>query len=548
MARIIPFPQPNSEGEPSQAEETRFPGLYGKRLGLSDDQIAALVSGDAQSRKAVFEVRTEINVEAPDSIPVLRQTVALLQAVRKREPMRSTAKGNLPAAVVKELFAGAFADAEPGFVRVNREGDSTVLMRVRLLAQKAGLLTKRRSEFSVTKTAVRALDSGNLGEIYRRLLEAHLRHPHDLDRFDRIPDGGMATRSLPLLLFAAWDDNGPYLYEEDFADLLAAILRGEGVSRADLEHAIALRFFERFGVHFGLFVEGSRFEFPVEMPELVYYPFKRWRRTQLFDQVFRRHVGPPALAVRYPEQAAADIMYDVHDMGGRLDGTEDVYLQALCLRAIERCPEEPDPYVVLARLYERKPERSLQLADAGLAASSGRTPDVPAGASPWLDHSYRDVIRLHFIRAEVLTQLGRTDEAFAEWETLLKIDPEDAIGARHFYFPGLILSDQFNAAEQLLKRYPADPSTPACWNRTLAALVRDDTRTADAELDAALEANPHVPDVLAARALPDVGNYYAPWSYEEAVIYAEQAAPAWRHVSGAREWLRRRMQRRNQDP
>lgn len=63
-------------------------------------------------------------------MPVLSQTFALLAAVGSREPVRATAHGNLPVVIVKELFAGAFADAEPDFIRVNREDDSAWLFRV----------------------------------------------------------------------------------------------------------------------------------------------------------------------------------------------------------------------------------------------------------------------------------------------------------------------------------------------------------------------------------------------------------------------------------
>lgn len=78
VARIIPFPG-RSDGFP-RPDESRFPRLF-------------------------------------------------LQAVGSTEPVRATAKGNLPVVVVKELFAGAFADAEPEFVRVNREDHSMVLSR-----------------------------------------------------------------------------------------------------------------------------------------------------------------------------------------------------------------------------------------------------------------------------------------------------------------------------------------------------------------------------------------------------------------------------------
>jgi len=112
-----------------------------------------------------------------------------------------------------------------------------------------------------------------------------------------------------------------------------------------------------------------------------------------------------------------------------IDGTKDYTLTGDCLRAVERCPWEADACLVLARLWEGEPQRVLFYLDQGLAATSNQEPEVPPGVSPWQDYLYRDLLRLHFIRAETLLELNRPDEAFQEYEALLKIDPEDAMAS-----------------------------------------------------------------------------------------------------------------------
>lgn len=188
MAKIIMFP--GSDNESPRPDESRYP-----RLATTDRDVA----------------------------PVLSQTIALLQAVGEREPLRATAKGNLPTAVVKELVAGAFADAEPGFARVNREDHSIVLSRVRRLAQKAGLLSYRTGAFRLTKSGRAALESDDVDGVYRRLLEAHLRAPAAVDRFDRIPVGSVVAETVPLLLFAARDNVSGW--REDLEHALRRALR-----------------------------------------------------------------------------------------------------------------------------------------------------------------------------------------------------------------------------------------------------------------------------------------------------------------------------------
>lgn len=541
MARIIPFP--GSNDEPLSPDESSYSRLFLHDLGLSDDQIRTLSDGTHEGRDALFEVAPRLEPSDRDAAPVLSQTIALLQAVGEREPLRATAKGNLPTAVVKELFAGAFADAEPDFVRVNREDHSIVLSRVRRLAQKAGLLSYRTGAFRLTKAGRAALESDEVDEIYRRLLEAHLRAPAAVDRFDRIPVGDVVAETVPLLLFAARDTTGEYLYEEDFAELILAVRDDVSGWREDLEHAIQLRFFERFGAHFGLFEEGPSFESPVALPDRSSFAIARWRRTPLFDRAFRWRVEPPRLAVQRPEVAAMNLMSQVHESPYRFDGTEDYSVRSICLRAMERCPDDADAYVVLARIYDHRPELALSLVDAGLAATAGRSPEVPEGVSPWRDHLFRDVLRLRFVRAESLLDLGRTDEAFAEFEELLRIDPFDGMGAADFYFSALVDAGEYDRAQRLLDRFPDDRSATLLWNATLAAYACGEKDTADARREEAMAANPHVPEYLLAGRPVEPPDHYTPGDANEAMIYADRFHRAWRRVRGAREWLGRRSAR-----
>ncbi|MFW5715807.1 MAG: tetratricopeptide repeat protein [Spirochaetota bacterium] len=537
MATIIPFP---GGRDAAQDAESRFPGLYLQDLGLSDDQIATLSDGRHEGLSALLEVAPRLEPSDREAAPVLAQTIGLLRSVQDREPARATANGNLPVVIVKELFAGPFADAEPEYVRVNREDDSMVLSRVRWLAQKAGLLAFRSGAFRLTKVATAALDSDNVDEIYRRLLEAHLRAPREIDHFDRIFVGGAIAETVPLLLFAARDATAEYLYEEDFADLLLAV-RDDSYAGSDaLDHAVQLRFFERFGEHFGLFEKGPDFEPPVELPDRTFMSRGRWRRTGLFDRAFRWHVDPPKLAVQRPQVAAARLMYPIHELPYPIDGTEDYRVRELCLRALERCPSEANAYVVLARLYAERPELALSLADAGISATAGTSPEVPDGVSPWCDHLYRDILRLHFVRAESLLRLGRTDDAFAEYEELLRIDPEDGIGAAHSYFAGLTEAGEHERAQHVLDRFADDESATTFWNATLAAFALGEKDLAATRAEAAMAANPHVPEFLLARRPPGAPDSYTPGDEDEAAIYAESFHDLWRTVRGAREWLRRR--------
>ncbi len=536
---------PVAAASESQESRKRFPGLFHFDLGLSEDQIAALLAGDAEARSRIFEVSPRLTPEDAARIPVLRHTIALLESVSAREPLKATAKGNLPQAVVKELIAGAFADAEPAFIRVNREGDSMALSRARRMAQNAGLLRYRNREFRLTKAARTALSAGDHNELYRRLLESHLKRPQLLAQYDRVDDGGATGAALPLLLFAARDPNAEWLFEEDAAELILELGMAHFVYPDELEHAIYLRFFERFGVAFGLFEEGPPFEPHFLETKWRYLSRSRWRRTEIFDRVFQWHAEPPPRAVLRPEVAASMLMTWVHESGEQIDGNEYSSLRHLCVRAIERCPTHADAYVVLARTYEQQPERALTIADAGLAATADKEPDFPPGWAAWDDHLFRDVMRLHFIRAETLLTLDRRQEAVAAFEHLLsEYDPDDRMGATDSYVPALIISGHHRAAKECLKRISETRRAAPLWNRLLTHLALGEESEAEKLLPEALERNSYIPELLSVRPsclpypLPD---YYSPGSPEEAVLYASAALEAWRTVPRARQWVQQRL-------
>ncbi len=165
---------------------------------------------------------------------------------------------------------------------------------------------------------------------------------------------------------------------------------------------------------------------------------------------------------------------------------------------------------------------------------------MPEGVSPWRDHLYRDVLRLHFVRAELLRDLDRTGESFVEFEELLRIDPFDGIGATEYYFQALMEAKDYKAAQRLLDTYPQDRYTHVLWNETLVAYALGENDLAEVRRSEAMAMNPQVPEHLLARWLPQPPDYYSPGGMDEALIYAEQFQQAWKQVPGARDWLKRR--------
>ncbi len=540
MAKIIPFPgTPDEENDEIEDIDTQ---PFDRDLGATPEELLALISGDPDLWARCFTVQPQLTEEDVRTVPVLVYVRALLQEVRSRQPVKATAKGNLPAALVKELAQGAMADEERSYTSVAREDHSPVLSRTRHLAQDAGLLSLRSKEFRLTKVGSEIIEKDDNNQLYRRLLTTALVKPQRLEEYDGYPPGGVTVRSIPLLLHAVRDKNSAVFYEEDLSDLLYTVF-GEALNTdaygEELDALISLRFFQRFGEYFGLFRQLPVFQHPLIRERQIFYHYRRWERRPLFDRVLKWSIKPPEHAFQTPEMAAYNWVGMVHEEQLQIDGTGDYTITKNCIRAIERCPSDADAYVILARLFEGEPERILSIAEEGLKATNEQLPEVPPGISPWRDHLYRDILRLRFFRAHALLALDRPQEGFQEFEELLKVDPDDGIGAALWYVPALIEHGRYVEAVRVHHSYcrQAVPDTP--WTDALLAWATGDREKAKTLRAAAVEQYPLVPQALLARRMEVPDTHQGQLDAEDAIIYAERAEKAWRRVKGAMDWLRR---------
>ena len=543
MATILPFrPSDHRRDHP----QTGYPGLFPYELGLTDAEIDALVSGNIAEWGTVLTIDVRLKPDDAARIPVLRWAIALLRAIAEVEPAKATAAGNLPAKLVRSLFAGEFADAEPDFIRVQREDDSRILSWVRALCQEGGLLLFDGKAFSLSTAAHAALEKGNWSVLYQALLETHLANPQIVARFDRYDDEGAIAAVVPLFLYAMLAPDQECYFEEDFAWLMDAVGLADHFHWLDLLPVLRLRFAERFAEPFGLIQIDPRFHPPWEDDEPGYSQFGApFRPTERFTRVFRHKKDAPLCTTLSPIAAALRIVDVIAEDDGPPPLFEEWRFHAdLCARAIERCAECAVAYVVLTRVFDHEPQRALRCAEIGVAATAGCTPDVPDGVSPWDDYLFRDVLRIRFLRAETLRTLGRFEESVAAFQELLTDDPTDAVAALEYLVLALLQAGRFEEAHALPPvPHVREGFAAVHWNRVLTSFAVGDHAAAEALFATSMHVNPHVPEMLTARNPPDPPDFFTPGDAAEAAIYAEFAGTTWRSVPRAMDWLRRRMRR-----
>jgi hypothetical protein len=144
-------------------------------LGLSPAQMRAILHGGPEGLAGIvrLEART-VRAEDLPSAPLLEATLALLGYLAEDGPVKATAKGNLPRALVLRWWDEIFGPREKNeriraIMRPRNEEDAGGLHDARRIAQKAGLIKMRGGEFSVTELGRRLHDRMALGELYLAL-------------------------------------------------------------------------------------------------------------------------------------------------------------------------------------------------------------------------------------------------------------------------------------------------------------------------------------------------------------------------------------------
>ena len=142
--------------------------------------------------------------------------------------------------------------------------------------------------------------------------------------------------------------------------------------------------------------------------------------------------------------------------------------------------------------------------------------------------------------AESLRCAGKLEEAVAEWEGMLKLNPNDNQGMRYNLLASCLALNQMKRAAELFETYPeCNLSTIFAWGRVLERWLSGDLAGAKASLRAARKQNSHTEAYLRGqkrvpKPLPDA---FAIGSKEEAICSADILKIAWKAHPSARAWL-----------
>ncbi len=260
---------------------------------------------------------------------------------------------------------------------------------------------------------------------------------------------------------------------------------------------------------------------------------------QLNALVNEKFLGVPPAEMEFepqtPLEEAQDLCYDAFEARGRRQ------LQ-LVRKAIQICPDCADAYALLA---ERTADASKAIELYAKAVDAGtRTlgPDrfTEDEGEFWGHVDTRPYMRARCGLAQCLQTTGRLQEAAGHYQALLRLNPGDNQGVRHFLIPLLVELGDDAAASDLLNEYEDDTASSLAFTRVLLHFrAEGDTKAARESLRTAAKANPHVIGFLTdLKSLPArMPSSYTIGSEEEAVICIQEILSAWDASPGAVQWL-----------
>ena len=242
-----------------------------------------------------------------------------------------------------------------------------------------------------------------------------------------------------------------------------------------------------------------------------------------------------------PEDRAQALAYEAMDAPDR--GEE----RAIAQRALKLDPGNvdagrmvvpggwADEEEVRLRPVVAEAERRLGGA-AGLAERRGKS---------WDDVAARPYLRTRARLAEVLADMGRLDDAVAEYEALLDLDPPDHLALRFGLLALHLARGDCDAVRRLHARFEGEASAFLLWGRALERFLAVGPGSAAEALRAARTANRQAGLVLLSPwlipwRLPEA---YSPGDRNEALLLADCLWPAWTAHPEALSWLREAMGR-----
>ncbi len=217
---------------------------------------------------------------------------------------------------------------------------------------------------------------------------------------------------------------------------------------------------------------------------------------------------------------------------------------ALLQRALKLDPGNVDVLLAILRHMALPLEDEIELLDKIVALAEQRL--GPKAFKEYAGHFWgfietRPYMRARQAYADLLAMAGRLDEAIAEFEAMLELNPNDNQGLRYSLMTFYLQANQMEGAARLFSQYDeCEFNTVFAWGRVLERFVNRDTEGAKQALTVARKQNGYMEAYVKGHKRPPrhLPEAYAPGSKDEAACFADTLQMAWNAHPKALKWLK----------
>lgn len=256
-------------------------------LGLSPEQLANMMYFPFEATSDVLRINTNLPPKTFEGIPIVNNTIFFLTAMAEAEPLKATAKGNLPRAIAERLFQEIDDSKFKEWIKFRSEDDSIKVLSLRHVLILCGWIKKRKQRFTLTQKGRQIMSKGFSGEHFFRLLRTYTRR-FNWSFQDGYPEFRMIQGAFLFSLFHLHKRAGRFIEDRvlfcDFVRVFPeTLLEADAPYTSKFEQTArcySLRFLERFCEYFG-FVECRRKELKDSYHDQLFL-----KTTQFFKKYF----------------------------------------------------------------------------------------------------------------------------------------------------------------------------------------------------------------------------------------------------------------------
>lgn len=230
-------------------------------LGLSPEQMHRLLHQPLVDTDDIVALNAEVSRKYYMAAPVVIETAYFLKRLNELQPLKATARGNLPLAFARELHDNFPEDPDMHDFKISSEEDDLKLMALRRMLAMCGWIKKRHNKFSLTRKGQRTVNTGFEPDDFLHLIQSYM-FKYNWGFRDRYPSLGIIQQAVFFSCYILHNKTGTFVHTDKLGEyfiraypMIPDELEGYPViesAEQTVRDVFALRFVQRFCEYFGL--------------------------------------------------------------------------------------------------------------------------------------------------------------------------------------------------------------------------------------------------------------------------------------------------------